>query len=762
MNNMKKATFLRKMLWLLFVPFLAMSCEDKMDEHYEVPDWVPGSAWEVLSSGEHGNYSIFLEGVELAGYRAMLEGKSILTVMAPDDEAFQDYLSKKGYASIKDMPSDELKKLIGYHLLYYSYNKENLVNFRPNGVGTGIEEEENNDAGLYYKHRTKSADAPTLEMNPATGSQVMVYHRERFIPVFSYRYFQTLGIDAKSSYEYFYPNSTWTGDDGFNVSNASVKEYGIIANNGYIHTVKQVVEPLETIHTELAASGDYSTFLSLYDASGYYEANDELTESYAAAYGVDTLYQYKHALNGLPNIACEWAVDDMINFNYLTRVSYTVFAPSNAAIDDFFNRFWKVGGYTSLDEVDKLAMNSLVRSYICNGTMIFPQLLEKTNNEIYSVEGTTFNISFDQIAERHMCVNGAMYGMNHIDTPVPFASVMGPVFQYKDARSFLYAMNGAGVASSYISPEAKYIMIVPNSTQFENSGIYTVYGNQSLEEDTEDGRAEISTTSKQNIVYMHSASIASQASSDLPASGTAVIPLMANWNFWFVKDGKITCNAMFNRQLNPENVKEAFATFTKLADESNGTVYKTDAESLFEMETGNLTRSMAICADKRYVYYNFVQLLKKANLIVGENLMSVFGKGRYVAFIPTNDAIQKALTEGRIPGATNASFDAEGNLTGTFDAEVLKNYLNSYFITSTQNVIMSYPYPGSTFKSGKYWSERVSTEDGVLPPALNYEDNGTSLSIQLEGFRKCNVVTTYSYFPFAYEDGCFHLIDDVF
>ena len=370
MNNMKKATFLRKMLWMLFVPFLAVSCEDKMSEHYEVPDWVPGSAWEVLSSGEHGNYSIFLEGVERAGYKAMLEGKSILTIMAPDDEAFQAYLSKKGYASIKDMPVDEVKKVIGYHLLYYSYNKEDLVNFRPNGSAE-TDEEQNEDAGLYYKHRTKSADAPTMEMNPATGSEVMVYHRERFLPVFSYRYFQTLGLDAKRNYEYFYPNSTWTGDDGFNVSNASVKEYGIIANNGYIHTVKQVVEPLETIYKELKASGNYSTFLSLYDASGYYEPNDELTELYADAYGVDTLYQYKHEANGLPNIACEWAVDDMINFNYLTRVAYTVFAPSNAAIDDFFNRFWKVGGYTSLDEVDKLAMNTLVREYIWNGTMVF-------------------------------------------------------------------------------------------------------------------------------------------------------------------------------------------------------------------------------------------------------------------------------------------------------------------------------------------------------------------------------------------------------
>ena len=73
---MKKATFLRKMLWLLLIPFITTSCEDKMDEHYDVPDWVPASAWEVLQSGEHGNFSMFLEGVERAGFKPMLEGKN--------------------------------------------------------------------------------------------------------------------------------------------------------------------------------------------------------------------------------------------------------------------------------------------------------------------------------------------------------------------------------------------------------------------------------------------------------------------------------------------------------------------------------------------------------------------------------------------------------------------------------------------------------------------------------------------------------------
>ena len=40
------------------------------------------------------------------------------------------------------MPVDEVKKVIGYHVLYYSYNKEKLVNFRPTG-NTETEEEQN-------------------------------------------------------------------------------------------------------------------------------------------------------------------------------------------------------------------------------------------------------------------------------------------------------------------------------------------------------------------------------------------------------------------------------------------------------------------------------------------------------------------------------------------------------------------------------------------------------------------------------------------
>lgn len=756
---MKKATLLRKMLWVLCFSFLVTGCEDKMDEHYKIPDWVADSEWEVLSSGEHGKFSIFLEGAEIAGFTNMLKGRSIMTVMAPDDEAFQAYLSKKGYASIKDMPVEEVKKLIGFHLVDYSYTKDMLVNFRPEG--TNLENDNETpamDAGLYYKHRTRSQDEPTLEENPATGEDVLVYHRQRFLPVFSYQFFQTRKIDAQSNYEYFYPNSTWTGSDGFNISNASVKEYGIIAQNGYIYTLNQVLEPLETIYTELKANPDFSTYVGLYDSFGSYTVNADLTADYASSYGVDEIYQ--HEFTNVPDIANEWPIDSEYAFATLCSTAYTIFAPTNEAIEEFFERFWKPGGYNSLADVDKVALSQFIYNYVYAGNMLFPSDLQATGDDApTSSAGTPLNIDPYRVAEdrRIMCVNGALYGLDHIDMPESFNSVVGSIFQNKSSLSFLYALTGSGLFSSYVSKMGNYVMTVPTVDQFSSAGIYTVSSTQTLEQEGEDGRVALNAAQMQDIMYMHSANLSTGESNDLPATGTKVYPLQKSWNYWFVKDGKITCNALFNLQLNPQNATgDPFTPFHKTETASNGTVYSFDYDGIFTAESGDIVRDIAICADKNYIYHHFTQLLKQANLISGESLIPSF-YGRFIAFIPTNEAIEKAIAENRIPGFTGGSFDADGNLIGTVtDQQVLTDYMSSYFLTLTDNGITSYPYVGSNMKSGTYHSH-IDGAKGLI-----YTDNGERLSVRLENSsHECHVVDDYDQFPFAFQDCCFHMIDDV-
>ena len=140
--------------WLLLTSLFMLSCQDIADDdHYSAPSWLRGNAWQVLEGD--GNHKMFLKAVELTDYKPIVNGQSILTIMAPDDDAWQKFLQEQGYASVEDMNEkapQALKKTVGFHLMYYAYDWNNLVNYRPSeGDGASAEQKEAN-AGLWYKH----------------------------------------------------------------------------------------------------------------------------------------------------------------------------------------------------------------------------------------------------------------------------------------------------------------------------------------------------------------------------------------------------------------------------------------------------------------------------------------------------------------------------------------------------------------------------------------------------------------------------------
>ncbi|MDR0572640.1 MAG: fasciclin domain-containing protein [Tannerella sp.] len=719
---------------VLLVSFCFCACEDRMQEHYEIPAWLKGSAWKVLE--DRGNFSIFLKGVELAGYKSMLEGKSILTVMAPDDAAFTKYLSENNYPDISEMSRDELNKLIGFHLLYYSYNKERMVNFRPEGDGIADKDKDVN-AGLYYKFRTRSANAATSEIDRQTGKHVTVYHLERFLPVFSYRFFATKEIDAKANYEYFYPNSVWTGDDGFNVSNASVTEYGIIADNGFIYLVDKVLHPLETIYTELEKRDNYLNFFNLYDNYSAYEYDATLSGDYGKAIGADSLYLHRHG-SSLPPIAMEWPVSSYQAVNLLSSVSYSVFAPSNNALNAFFERFWEKGDYESLWSIDPLVMKHLMNQFVYGGSIVFPE--EITSGKIKNSYGVPFNFDPAKVTDKAICINGNFYGMDEINTPPLFASVAGPAFRDKKRAGYLYMLDGSGLLNAYVSNNAEFTLLIPNDSVMNENGIFlnSYTTDNVLEEETADGLAPLSSSKMQAIVNMHTV----LGKTELKHAGTQVCATQSAFNYWYIKDGAIANNVFFNNLLNPDYTGTPFVPFRELTNEgnawSNGRAYEYDSKAglFLADDSDGLIYALAVCNDSRYPYYEFAQLLKKAGLVL-ETTIPMLQGSRFVAFIPTNEAIKAAA--GNIPENTTQ----------------LRNYLESYFLRSIENVFTNYPYPGSTFRSNAY-----TTPNGKK---INYTDSGVNLSVELDGSGvKANVNSRYDFFPFAFHDGCFHLINTTF
>ena len=109
---MKKITHLWSVL-LIGIVVSFSSCLSELEKYYQTPDWLKGNAWEVLEA--KGNFKLFLAAVERTDFKDLVQGKGVITVVAPTDEAFQAYLNAHNYATVADIPDSVITKLVGYH-----------------------------------------------------------------------------------------------------------------------------------------------------------------------------------------------------------------------------------------------------------------------------------------------------------------------------------------------------------------------------------------------------------------------------------------------------------------------------------------------------------------------------------------------------------------------------------------------------------------------------------------------------------------------
>lgn len=750
---------------LLLAATFVVSCQESMEDsdHYQAPSWLKGNAYEVLQ--KEGNHQMFLQAAELTGYRPIIDGKSILTVMAPDDNAFTAYLQENGFSSVEEMNAAnpvQLKNAIGYHLMYYAYDWDKLVNFRPSEGDGATDEQKEQDAGMWFKHRTHSADAQEQVRGKVEGldTTVTLYHFERFLPVLSNQFFATKGIDAKSAYEYFFPSNTWTtGTNKFCVANANVKDsQAVVTDNGYLYHINQFIRPLETIYKTLKQNPNYSDFVELYDQySKFEEASTEISDNIG-----HTVYIHTH--NGLPNIACEWPVTDYKQMSSLSRTSYNIFAPSNKAIASFFTNYWTAeGGYGSLKDLDPLILQYFIlQSFANEKDPIFPEDIR--SGRITTAFGSPLTIDPDKVADRLFCENGVVYGMDEMEAPAVFSSVVGAAFCDTTYLGYLYTLDKSELVLSLASDKIDFVALIPSNKQYMQNEpamrINVTSAGKQIEvySDVNAVFDVMSGNQAKAIVNMHTASNVSA----LASSGIQVIETNTPFNYWFVNDGKITTNALFNAQLNPSYTGTPFVAFHELTKGGqgwrNGHAYTYDADGVFGEASGDgLEHLLAVGNDKNYEYYLFAQLMQKAGLVNTKDnrLPSLAGEGlKLVAFVPTNDAIKANLS--KIPGTAKLTIEADGTLKGTpttAQKADLANYLGNYFVSSLMNNITAYPYPGSEFK-GDYMTTTGAT--------LQMSETSGQLQVGMEGQTKVNVIGKYFQLPFAFSDGCLQFIDGIF
>ncbi len=736
---------------LLFISSLFLqSCKTEMQEHYKAPSWSKGSAWDVLE--DRGNYETFLEAATLTGFDVILKGKAIVTVMAPNDESFVSYMNEKNKSSLDDFTIDELTKLIGYHILYYEFQTGDLINFRPLDDEHADKETTDENAGLYYKYRTRSQSSPSMETD-AEGKSYKVYHNERLIPVFSYRMFETKGINAKYNYQYFYPNSNWTETTDFNVSEAEVEEYEVISDNGYLYMVDRVIEPLKTIYQVLEDDSEYSQYLDLYNKYEEFNYDETLTTDFGDG---DSLFL--KTFDPLPDIAKEWPVSNFREIGNMSYLAYSIFSPSNSALNGFFEDFWKVGGYSEIDSVNETALSYLIYNTVYGSSIVFPD--EIKSKELENSFGVTIYFDVDEVPQenRVICSNGAFYGLDQLNAPPMFSSVTGPAFQYKNSFYYLYMLDASSLLTSLASDQTSFITLIPTNQQLEASEIRNSGG--VLQEMTEGIWDDMGENRMTDIVNAHTVT-GNQAISQ---TGTQVLHTNNSYSYWYVKDGKLTTSVLFNTSITTEANDVVFYDLNeyklKGGSWSNGYSYGYDANLMFQPldeDKDNFQDDLAITKDETYPFYQFSELLRNAGLVNSGKMEITFLKGaRSLIFIPTNDAITTAIAAGNIPGV-----ETDGTVS---DADALAGYLQSYFVKTEDNGITTYPYINSGVE-GAYTSCSTTNKSYV-----NIIDDGSSIKVQRQypgengeyvNGNIINVIADYDYLPFAFYDCGIHFINGI-
>ncbi|MDA3879109.1 MAG: fasciclin domain-containing protein [Prolixibacteraceae bacterium] len=702
------------------------SCEKEMEKYYETPDWLKGNAYELLQS--EGNYTIFLEAIELAGFSELVGGKGIITVMAPSDEAFSKFLSEKGYGLVSDIPDDELKKIVGYHLVYYSFNKEQFANYQPNGSGM----ENPLEKGLYYKHRTKALNPVTTETDPVTEEEVKVIHKELFLPVLSENFFNTKQIDAKSNYEYFFEGSTWTGaDGGFNVASASVDEYALVTDNGYLYKIDRVLEPLETIHKSLRNKGNYSDFLSMYDRFSNFWYDEDATTNYG---GGDSLYVHMHS--GLPRIASEWpyngegTLPDYANLAALAKDAFSVFVPDNDALSGFFDKYWATY-YPSIDSVYFLQVGYLLDNHVYSEGLAFPEEIQ--NNTIKTTYGTP--VSFDTDADvtiSQICANGAYYGLSDVQVPAMFKNVTSPAFQSPEYRMFLFMMARSGMVLPLTGKSINYTVFYPSDEVIKSSGYYDLdiqYYDPNPKKYQDDvirildgTWVELSTGAMRGFIDDHTATDVLTE-----VSGVKIYKTRTSLNYLYAKDDSIASTRMFNEET-------GFVSMSRLGKQwENGETFNVDTLLL----RNKIPFKAEISSADEYAYLSefeeFSKLLMRAGFLPINNPLD-FILENFMVFIPSNEAILNA-PEGVIPE----------------NAQELAEYLKYYFVPMSANFLSDYLFPGTGFSGELKTYQKQGLESSVFEIA----DQQDGLHIVSPG----GTAKVLSSIPKVYSDGAAYLID---
>ena len=449
-------------LLLLTSAVVLLQCQKDRDQYFERSILGGKPIYEVLE--DEGRFGLFLQCVERSAHAENFKGNGYWTVFAPNDEAMSIYLSQKSYASVAEVPTAEVEKIVAYSMLFTKYPFDRLTAVLSGGWDTLKSVKKKTP---YYEtlHKESYKGAEVWVANPTGYTSFSLNDNNyKYMPMYLARNFS----GNSSDYETFYPRP-YTGR---NVQGASIYgergRYDMEAANGIIHEVDRVNEPLPNLE-DLLKDNSYSKYRELLDFKNavgepyYYQylTSEQVKSYYQNMYpdsGISELYikfynvPYEFLRPGAVVVDAQIAIPLNVERFFMSPGEegggYTLFAPTNTAVEKFeqdvlshyADAAWARDGATVINlptNVRRYFINAHMRQYVT-----WPSSY-KTARNVYenfiNGEGSS-GYDFDNLSYPDLKVasNGLFYGSKNYIKTHWFESVLTEVLLRPDRYRYMY------------------------------------------------------------------------------------------------------------------------------------------------------------------------------------------------------------------------------------------------------------------------------------------------------------------------------------
>jgi uncharacterized surface protein with fasciclin (FAS1) repeats len=484
---------MRKPLQVILLAYLLVfvfSCKDPLkDSKYERPPWLAGKLFTQIQSQQE--LSTFAKCLQLSGYDSIINTSGSYTVFAPDNAAFDLYFQNNpAYHSVEDIPLPELKRIVKYHIVQNPWSTDQLKSLDVYGWidSTDI----NNDEPRGFKRETllKEKDRNYGVTGGLDENLIIVdtlnsswYRKQytdsrKYAPIFFKEYFSIYDLNAETDYAFYFGRPFDSPSDIYFV-NGRLTKSNIFAENGFIHIIDRVVEPLKNAYQILNTSTEhsYKKFLSLVNTFPSFVFNvDRTNDQPGADQGevVDSLFDITYPLLTF-DITSEKtkAPSGTLGLpgNVSIRYHHGLIAPTDAAFDEFVAEYIAgPGKWGNIAQAPSHIRRMMVNSNMASGPIYptdFARGFLNGENDMMTVDPAS-------IVQKEYGSNCSFIGVNKMIVPRAFKSVTGPVYIQRGYSRAMYAIEGSGMLPALKRENQNYMLYVESDAhmRIDSSLVY--------------------------------------------------------------------------------------------------------------------------------------------------------------------------------------------------------------------------------------------------------------------------------------------------